>query len=299
MQWRIASAFLKYGGGLLLVVGLVAAVVMLLIDRNSWPRQQWRQYEAFLERDCRTLFLKITGRVLARYQLLIAVVGTAWLFVVQGFSYALLTPQGWIPLGILHALVWGAPRLWFEWKKKKRQEQVEEQTPKWIQLLADTLRVTPAIGAAIESTGERLKPPLSQEVGVLVKEIKLGVPLDQAVQTVAVRVDNEVFTNSTFAIVIARRTGGDLPTTLARSASALREIQRLERVFKTKTADVRVQITVFGALYPGAYIGGSVLVPWYFTPLYTSESGMLMLAGSVATWAVAMLMVRQMMLVKP
>lgn len=296
--WSLFSVFVKVGGGLLLVAGVTSAVVMLCIKEQGFARLKWLAYEEFMRAQFRYLFWPIRGEVFARFQLVLGAGGTIALVLTQGFSFALETLLGWAPVVVLHALLWLAPLGWLKWRRKKRIEALEEQAHKWLQILADNLRVNSALGYAIEGTSHRLKPPMSQEVGLVIKELQLGRPVDDALKAAASRVKNHTFTSATLAMVIANRRGGDLPSILAQSAADVREALRLDRMFRGQTADARMELITAGATMPLLFAGMLWYLPKLARLMFQSESGMTYFTVSVVIWVVALVRARAILQVK-
>lgn len=292
-EWQVAPWLLKIGGQLLLFVGLGAATYLLVMRRDGQLRIRWIRYESRMRAQFRALFLTMSGEAFARLQLSCALLGTLALLGYLGFTDALAELSGWAPLLVLHLSVWGAPRLWLKWTRKRRTKKLEEQAHKWLKMMSDTLQVTPALGQALETTLSRLKAPISQEVGLIVKEMKLGLPADDAIRAAALRIDSRVFRASTVALIVANRSGGNISETLKRTSDELREGLRLERMLKARTADFRNEIIILGGLYPAVLVGMRLYLPKLSAPLFESGPGMVYLAGTFAAWAFSVLWTRQ------
>ncbi len=186
-----------------------------------------------------------------------------------------------------------APKSWLHGRRVKRVNEIEEQLDGWLQGLAASLRATPSLGEGIEFSMGLVHAPLRDEIGVLVKEQRLGTPLDDALAHLGERVASRTVQSALSALRIGRNTGGDLSTILERSASALREMARLEGVVRTKTAEGKAQAYVVAVL-PFPMVGLlSYLSPSLLAPLVESFRGYCVVAAAVALWVAAIAIARK------
>lgn len=220
---------------------------------------------------------------------------TQCILVVSCGIFALLT-KSWPPL-LLVPLLAMIPSAVLTRSKEKRIARVEEQVEPWLNAVANSLKASPSLGEALASSISLVPAPMSEEVGVVVKEYELGTPLDHALENFAVRMNSQTLTGTILALKIARNSGGNLPEMLENAASALRELARLEGVVRTKTAEGKAQTFVIGAI-PVPMVGGlHAIDPHYFEPLFRSFLGQLLILGAVILWALAILSARKILAV--
>lgn len=266
----------------LIMLGVAAAVAIMIADDDAPLKGAWRRYEARLDRQAKFLFLEQKGSHIAR---------------IQGVATFLLLALGAIlsePLLLVLGLLIGAlVPLIMQNKVKQRVERLEEQLDGWLLMLSNALKATPAIGEAIKSTVNLVQPPFSQELDLLVKENQLGTPVDQAVRNMSERLDSPVIAGALATLIIARQTGGDLPTILETSASSLREMARLEGVVRAKTSEGKGQVIVLGII-PFAMVGllGSIDPTW-LQPLTSNFVGYIFVTIAVVLWLGAILWARK------
>jgi tight adherence protein B len=238
----------------------------------------FRGYAVRLERHSRFLLLSYRGADIARAQ--------AWSC---GAVAALLAATQSPTLVFVLALLVSGPPLLLRKRHISRIAQLERQLDTWLLMLANALKATSSAGEAIASTVALVPSPFSQEVDLLVKEIRLGAPLDRAVHALARRINSTVVSSALSAIVVARQTGGDLPRTLERASAALRESARLDGVLRTKTAEGRGQVLVLASV-PFVLC---VIIAWldrtWFDPMLDHPLGRGLLAGCAVAWTIAAL----------
>ena len=260
----------------LLVSGCAALAYLLLAVEDNPVQRQWRRYAAQLERHTSFVLLPYRGSQIAVVQLLVCAALAGLFAVTHSPGVALLA-----------LVAAAAPRL-FLWKRHQaRVAQLERQLDTWLLMLANALKATSSVGEAIASTVKLVPKPFSEEVDLLVKEIRLGAPLDRAIHAVARRINSTVVSGALATIVVARQTGGDLPRTLEHAAAALREATRLEGVLRTKTAEGRGQVLVLASV-PFLLC---IMIAWldrsWFDPMLNQQLGRAILAACGLVWTFA------------
>ena len=265
-------------GGALAVVGSSSAAYLAFAAGGGSLGRVFHVYEMRLQRHASFLLLGHGGDTVARAQLVGVCVCGALLSVTRVAVFALLA----MLVAILPPI--------FLWKRHMRRVgRLERQLDTWLLMLANALRATSSVGEAIASTVALVPQPFSEEVDLLVKEIRLGVPIDRGLNAMAKRIGSTVISGALTLIIVARRTGGDLSDTLERASAALRETARLEGVLRTKTAEGRGQVVVL-ALVPFVLC---VVIAWldrsWFDPMLYHPYGRALLAACVMAWTTATL----------
>jgi len=208
--------------------------------------------------------------------------------VIAGTPVAALSVVACSPgLALVAAAIFAIPPFVLWKRHEARVAQVEGQLDTWLLMLANALKATSSVGEAIASTVALVPQPFSEEVDLLVKEIRLGTPLDRAVGALARRINSSVVSGALSTIVVARRTGGDLPKTLERASAALRESARLDGVLRTKTAEGRGQVVVLASV-PFVLC---VIIAWldrsWFDPMIHHPIGKVILLSCAGAWMFA------------
>lgn len=181
---------------------------------------------------------------------------------------------------------------------QKRTTRIEEQLDTWLAILANALKGSSSLGEALYSSTGLIYPPLSQEVDLLIKEYRLGTPLDQAMDNMEKRIGSRTVASALLILRVARNSGGDMISTLRESAESLRELARLEGIARTKTAEGRAQALVIGVI-PFPLFGS---LHWinsgFLDPVFETFKGNLILVGAVILWLLAILIARKVLIVE-
>lgn len=141
-----------------------------------------------------------------------------------------------------------SPRFYLRHKKKTRLIMFNEQLEDALTSMGSALRSGFSINQAIEVVAQENRRPISVEFRLLMQEIRLGVPLDKALQKMVERLESDDFELVATAIITARQTGGELTTIFQRLAGVIRERARIQGRLRSLTAQGRLQAYVVGSM---------------------------------------------------
>lgn len=213
-------------------------------------------------------------------------------------SLAALTALfGWYVVAASSCVIVAAVPFVIARKRAERVERLEQQVEAWLGALGNALRASASLGEAIASTAALLRDPMSSELELVVKEYKLGCPLDRALEQASERIGSTTFRAAVAILKTARRTGGNLPDTLGHAAENLREMARLEGVVRTKTAEGKAQAFVISAVPVPLYLAIRLMSPDFFRPLETSFLGHVVFGAAAVLWVTAFLLARRILAV--
>lgn len=134
------------------------------------------------------------------------------------------------------------------WLRRRRLRRIEAQLADALQIVAGALRAGVALPAALQQLVREGRPPLAQEFDLLLREHRLGVRLDSALEHLAERVPLQAMTLVVAAMRIAIETGGSLAEALERVAVTVRSQLAMEGKVRALTAQGKLQAIVVGAL---------------------------------------------------
>jgi len=277
MKWGSLGAF---------PVGLVIATWSAASDPTSFPYRHWNRYTSSLERKLRPMFIFTPGRLIAGSQCAVM------FFYVM--AHILIDIPYWYLGLVLIAIV---PAAHIEQMRKQRVVQIENQLDGFLLALANGLKSTPSIGSALGSVSTVIQPPMKQEVDLALKEMKVGSSLDQALLHMAARVGSRQLDTALSSILIGRQVGGNLPKVLETTSSTMREMQRLEGVVRTKTAEGKFQLWAIALLPFVLVFMLDWLWPGYFNVLKNSIIGYLLIFAAAALWLTSIVLARKVLTV--
>jgi tight adherence protein B len=132
--------------------------------------------------------------------------------------------------------------------KAARLRKFHAQLIDGIALLTSCLKAGLSFTQAIEVLVQEMPDPIAEEFGVVLKSLRIGVPLNEALEQLYRRVPCEELTLLFSSILVARETGGDLPYVLSRLIDTLRDRNRLKENISTYTIQGRIQGVIMGGI---------------------------------------------------
>ena len=180
-----------------------------------------------------------------------------------------------------------------KWLDQRRREKFNAQLPEALATMSNALRAGFSISQAFDSVVEQGEPPVSEEFAILQRQLRIGMGFEEALESLAQRVGSEDLTLVTTAILVSRKTGGNVTEIFDRISETIRGRQKVERKVKSLTAQGRLQGVIVSAmpLFLGAVM--TAIKPKLMIPFLTSSAGVLSVAGMLALIAVGWLMIRK------
>jgi tight adherence protein B len=156
---------------------------------------------------------------------------------------------GNIVLAVLAAMLAIAlPRISFAVINRRRRLKIVQQLPDVLLMLGSSLRAGTSLQIALDLAIRETPVPLSQELGVVVQEQRLGLALEDALESMATRLKLEEIELVVTAMTIARDVGGNLAETLDRLAHTLRAKATMEGKIRSLTSQGKLQGLIVGSL---------------------------------------------------
>lgn len=199
---------------------------------------------------------------------------------------------------VLFLLLFGAigyflPKMFLYYTARKRAEKLEVQLVDALYVLSNSVSAGLTLPQACEVVSKQLVPPVSQEFGLLVNEIRLGVPFDKALENMAARLRSNNFDLLVTAILISRQTGGNIAEIFKKLAESIKEIMRLEAKVKALTAQGRMQAVVLGGMpFALAFVLASIS-PDLMQPLFNTPQGTVILFVAAVFWLLGIYFLRK------
>jgi len=155
---------------------------------------------------------------------------------------------GYVVTGILTILGFFTPTLIVKYYSRKRVRMFNEQLVDALQNMSNALKAGLSLQQAMATIAQDFSPPISQEFGLALKEIKLGVSVEDALKNMSERVkceDLDLFITSTN---IAKTMGGNLSEMFENIAGTIRQRFKIEGRIKALTAQGKLQGFIIGIM---------------------------------------------------
>jgi tight adherence protein B len=227
---------------MLLLAAFVSAALLFWVAVQAVNTAVTRYRELFTEQakmNLEQMFLFIdSGQLLTLNGLLI----------VASALVGYLLTGSWVIALICCGLALVVPRLAFKIFRWRRTNQLRQQLPDAAMLVSGALRAGASAPTAIAQMAAEIRPPISQEFDLFLREQRLGVGFEQALDNLEVRVDLEDMALFGSAMRVSRETGGNLAETLERLADTLRQKLAIEGKIRALTAQGKLQGLIVGLL---------------------------------------------------
>ena len=269
-----------------LLASLALAVAALLAARaGAWSSRHHEQRLTRLSRvELAELFVFIDPVRLVRMNLL----ALALLPVLVGLVTASVLMAAATFAALLVLPAWVYRRL-----RRRRLRALQRQLPDAIAAIAASLRGGTGLWQALESVPRHHPKPISQELALVLRQHRLGMSLDDALQGLAQRSGLHDIRMLVATLAIARDLGGGLAEVLERLSLAVRRRVAMEDRIDALTAQGRMQGRIVGAL---PVLLGAVLYlmePGPMSRLFLTPVGWLVLAIVAALEIVGALLIRR------
>lgn len=194
--------------------------------------------------------------------------------------------RGSLGLVLGAAIGLAAPHLYLSRRIKRRRKALITQLADMAQMLSNSLKAGFSIVQSMELVARDAPAPASREFDRVVSEVRLGLPIDVALEHLLHRMPSEDLELMVVAINVQRQIGGNLAEILDVIARTVRERVRFQRDLRALTAQARYSSYIITGLPIGVGIVINLLDHQYESYLYTSPVGHLMLGTAVIMIAV-------------
>jgi tight adherence protein B len=163
----------------------------------------------------------------------------------------------------------------------RRRRQFDQQVPDTLQMFSGGLRAGHSLLRAVDAAGQESQPPMSEELGRIVNETRIGRDLGESLAEVARRTRSEDFLSISQAIEIHREVGGDLAEVLDHLGDTVRDRNQVRGQIRALSAEGRMSALVLMALPVVMFIGLTLFNEMYSRTFTSTLPGYLMIAAAV------------------
>jgi len=251
------------------VLGAVACIAWLAM---KWGESMLTKQQATLADQASTtladMFIFIDPQKMFRYNVMA-------MFVLPGVVWFLTAN----PVFTIAALVatYVLPKYYVRAMRARRFKTLEKQLPDALLMITGAMSAGASVNIAIESMIKEQRPPIAQEFDLMMRELRIGVDFDTALQNMEKRNPIPDFALVISALRISREVGGNLAEILNSLADTLREKQTMEGKIASLTAQGKIQGVVMTALPLLVMFGLTQIEPVAMAPLFTTWPGWLTL----------------------
>lgn len=187
--------------------------------------------------------------------------------------------RGFFPLGLVAGIAgYFLPRFWVGRRIGGRLGAFNDQLPDTITLLANSLRAGSSFLQSAELVSRESQPPISTEFSRVVREVNLGLSMEEALAHMVRRIRSEDLDLMVTAINIQQQSGGNLAEILDTIAFTIRERVKIKGEIKTLTTQGRYSGYLVASLPIFIIIALNAINPAFMAPLFEETIGRIALA---------------------
>lgn len=150
-----------------------------------------------------------------------------------------------IIISILLALL---PRFLYQILHKRRRRKFVQQLPDALNMISASMQAGANTSSAIEFMAEEVSAPAKQEFGLFLREQRLGVEFNVALNNMYKRIPEDEFQLVVAGMQISRDVGGNLAEMLSRMSDTLRRKLEMEGKIDALTSQGKMQGVVMTGL---------------------------------------------------
>jgi len=185
------------------------------------------------------------------------------------------------------------PRFWVGRRISGRLNAFNKQLPDTITLLSNSLRAGSSFLQSIELVSREGGPPMSEEMGRVVREVNLGLGMEEALHNLVRRIKSDDLDLMVTAIGIQQQVGGNLAEILDTIAFTIRERVRIKGEINTLTAQGRVSGYLVAFLPIGLGAALNAINPAFMQPLFTQTIGRILIGVGAVMMTIGFLAIRK------
>lgn len=179
------------------------------------------------------------------------------------------------------------------WLDARRRAAFNLQLPEALATMSNALRAGFSISQAFDSVVEQGEAPMSEEFAILQRQLRIGMSFEDALESLSQRVGSDDLTLVTTAILVSRKTGGNVTEIFDKIAETIRGRMRIERKVRSLTAQGRLQGIVVSSMPLFLGVAMTLIKPDLMVPFLTSLAGVGSVAAVVVLVAAGWLMIRR------
>jgi tight adherence protein B len=198
-----------------------------------------------------------------------------------------------VPFLVLAVVGFALPALYLRNRRGHRLRQFEENLPRAMELMANSMKAGQSIAQSLRAVTENASPPVSDEFGLARREIELGASVDNALSNMVKRIGSSDLRLVVMVITIQHSVGGDLPAILISLGDTMKQRAEMRAEVLAATAQSRASSLIVTLLPIAAALLLYFLVPEYFRPMFVSPLGWFILAVAAVMLGIGNFIIRR------
>lgn len=199
-----------------------------------------------------------------------------------------------VSLGVLFVGMFGLPRWFVSFVRKRRLKAFLEEFPNAVDVIVRGVKAGLPLNDCLAIIAQEAKEPVRTEFAKIVEAQKMGIPLSEAIAKIY---ENMPLPESNFfAIVISiqQAAGGNLSEALGNLSHVLRDRKKMQAKIRAMSAEAKASAGIIGSLPFIVMLLVYLTTPDYISILFTHPTGNLVLLGAGIWMAIGIMVMRSM-----
>ena len=190
------------------------------------------------------------------------------------------------------------PNWWLQWRINRRRLLLENQLADALTIISAGLSAGYSFLQSARLAADQLPPPISEELDRVVRLSSLGMPIEQALQLMAERVQSYDYDITVSAILVQLRRGGNLSRILSTVADTIRQRIELRGEIAASTAQARFSGWILMGLPFAVAVLVFIINPAWMRMLLDTDLGRKMIYTGIVMQTMGMLTIRKLLQVE-
>lgn len=175
----------------------------------------------------------------------------------------------------------GLPRWILNKLVKRRQKKFAGELANAIDVIVRGVKSGLPLNECLQIIARESPEPIAGEFRYVVEQMRVGVPLAEALDRLIVRMPIPEVKFLAIVISIQQQAGGNLSEALGNLSGVLRDRFRMEMKVKALSAEAKSSAGVLGSLPPGVMTMTYMSSPDYIMPLFVTTAGNLIIVAGL------------------
>ena len=172
-----------------------------------------------------------------------------------------------------------------------RRNKFQAQLVDGLMILSSSLKGGLSLLQSIESVVEEMPAPISQEFALVLRQNRVGIPLDECLENLNRRMHSDELNLIVTAIFVAHETGGDLPRIFTQLTNSIKEKGKILDKVKTLTVQAKLQGAIMCLLPVGFAVLIYTLNPNFFDNMLQSQIGRALLGYALVSQIIGIFLI--------
>jgi tight adherence protein B len=177
---------------------------------------------------------------------------------------------------------------------QKRNDQFIAMFPDVLDMIVRSVRSGFPINSAISMVAENMEEPVKGEFRQVGDELALGRPLNEALDRLAARVEEQDIRFFVVVLRIQQETGGNLGEIISNLSAVIRKRKQLRQKIRAMTSEGRVTGYILSAIPVCIFLALFYIAPKHLEPLFTTTMGNILFAAAIGLIVLAQITIRKM-----